>query len=104
MGKEPKNWECTMRCHHYLADVKRARTIGAAGLIAGVMLAGGISGAPGVVSAKLMSVDVPAPAPGPPAVIIIGNEPGPGQGLKSIIIGDPGGDGPGPKAVAAVAM
>jgi hypothetical protein len=110
-----------MRYHHHLAAVKPARTIGAAGLaagvmlagvmlagvmLAGVMLAGGISGAPGVVSAKLTSADVPfphSPAAGPLAVIIIGNDPGPGQGPKSIIIGDPGGDGPGPKAVAAVA-
>ena len=69
-------------------------------------------------SARLTSVDVSAQQPlpaDPKAVIIIGNDPGPGQGPKAvvvtggdprngngpkaIVIGDPGGDGPGPKAV-----
>jgi hypothetical protein len=80
-----------MRGNHYLAGLKPARTIGAAGLTAGVMLAGGISGAPGAVSAKLTSAEVPSPQPPTPGPLVIGP--------KAIIIGDPGGDGPGPKAV-----
>ena len=88
-----------MRGNYPLACRKLTRTIGAAGLAAGVMLAGGTGVAPAVASAKLMYVPVPSPQPpsqGPLVIAITG------QGPKTVIIGDPGGDdGPGPKAVAA---
>jgi hypothetical protein len=77
---------------------KLARTIGAAGLVAGVMLVGGTSGPPEVVSAQLMYVPVPSPQPPPQGPLVIAIT---GQGPRSIIIGDPGGDGPGPKAIVA---
>jgi len=86
-----------MRGNYRLAGLKAARMIGAAGLMAGGMLAGGISGPPAVVSAQLMYVPVPSPQPPPQGPLVIAIS---GQGPKSII-GDPGGDGPGPKAVAA---
>ena len=85
-----------MRGNHRLACLKAARTTGAAGLMAGGMLAGAISGTPGAVPATLAYVPVPSPQPpsqGPLVIAIAG------QGPKSVIIGDPGGDGPGPKAV-----
>jgi hypothetical protein len=100
MFREPTNREGTMRCNHRLACLTSITTIGAAGLIAGVTLAGGISGAPAAASAELASVEVPSPqppTPGPLAIVITGQSP------KAIIIGDPGGDGPGPKVVTAVA-
>jgi hypothetical protein len=92
------NGERTMRGNHRLACRKLTGTIGAAGLAAGVILAGGTGGAPAAVSTKLMYVPVPSPQPpstGPLVIAITG------QGPKSFIIGDPGGDGPGPKAVVA---
>jgi hypothetical protein len=87
-----------MRCNYRLASSKLTRTIGAAALVAGVTLAGAISGTPGAVPATLAYVPVPSPQPptqGPLVIAITG------QGPKSIIIGDPGGDGPGPKTVVA---
>jgi hypothetical protein len=87
-----------MRCNYRLASSKLTRTIGAAALVAGVTLAGAISGTPGAVPAALAYVPVPSPQPpsqGPLVITITG------QGPKSIIIGDPGGDGPGPKTVVA---
>ena len=89
--------ERTMRGNHRLADLKAARTISAAGLVTGVMLAGGISGAPIAVAATPAYVPVPSPQPpsqGPLMIAITGQDP------KTVITGDPGGDGPGPKAVA----
>jgi hypothetical protein len=108
------NREHTVHDGHRAVRVTPATAIGAAGLAAGIMLAGGISTAPApgpdapgdvtasqplppaVTSARLASVDVPSPqppTPGPLAIVITGNGP------RAIIIGDPGGDGPGPKAV-----
>ena len=77
-----------MRGNYRLACSKLTRAAGAAALAAGVALAGAIGGTPAVVSAKLLYVPVPSPQP-------------PSQGPLAIIIGDPGGDGPGPKAVVA---
>jgi hypothetical protein len=87
-----------MRGNYRLACRKLTRTTSAAGLAAGVMLAGGTGVAPAVASAKLMYVPVPSPQPpsqGPLVIAITG------QAAKSVIIGDPGGDGSGPKAVVA---
>ena len=84
--------------NHRLACLKAARTIGAAGLATGVMLAGGISEMPVAAAATPAYVPVPSPQPpsqGPLVIAITG------QGPKTVIIGDPGGDdGPGPKAAA----
>jgi len=87
-----------MRGNYRLTSLKAARTIGAAGLVTGAMLAAGTGGAP--VAAATAPAYVPVPSPQPPSqgplVIAIT-----GQGPKTVIIGDPGGDdGPGPKAVA----
>jgi len=76
-----------MRGNHYLAGLKPARTIGAAGLIAGVMLAGGIGGVLG--PRAIIIGDPGGDGPGPKAVIITGNDPGPGQGPKIVVIGAP---------------
>jgi len=87
-----------MRCNYRLACSQLTRTIGAAALVAGVTLAGASSGAPAVVSAKPMYVPVPSPQPpsqGPLVIAITGQAP------ESVIIGDPGGDGSGPKAAVA---
>jgi hypothetical protein len=87
-----------MRGNHRLACLMAARTIGAAGLVTGVMLAGGTGGAPVAVAATPAYVPVPSPQPPSqgPLMIAISS-----QGPKTIIIGDPGGNGPGPKAAAA---
>jgi hypothetical protein len=77
------NRERTMHDGHRTAGLTPATAIGAAGLAAGIMLAGGISNVP----------SPQPPTPGPLAIVITGNGP------RAIIIGDPGGDGPGPKAV-----
>ena len=52
-----------MHGNYRLACRKLTGTIGAAGLAAGVMLAGGTGVAPAVASAKLMYVPVPSPQP-----------------------------------------
>ena len=87
-----------MRGNYRLACSKLARTAGAAALAAGVTLAGAISGTPEAVPATLAYVPVPSPQPpsqGPLVIAITG------QAAKSVIIGDPGGDGSGPKAAVA---
>jgi len=87
-----------MRGNYRLTTLKAARTIGATGLVTGAMLAAGASGTP--VAAAATPAYVPVPSPHPPSqgplVIAIS-----GQGPKSVIIGDPGGDSPGPKAVVS---
>ncbi|HEX5299319.1 MAG TPA: hypothetical protein VFW50_20225 [Streptosporangiaceae bacterium] len=87
-----------MHGNYRLAGLKAARTIGATGLVTGVMLAGGISEAPVTVATAPAYVPVPSPQPpsqGPLVIAITG------QGPTTVIIGDPGGDGSGPGAVAA---
>jgi hypothetical protein len=120
MRDKPRNRERTMRYSHCMTCLKPATATAAAGLAAGLLLAGGISTvpvpgahapgdaaasqplAPGVASARLTSVDVPTqqPAPaGPKAIVITGN-PGDGHGPRAVIItGSDPGPGQGPKAV-----
>ena len=110
-----------MRYRHRVAIWKPSAAIGAAGFMAGMMLAGGIGGAlapaplasvdvtnsqppapgPKVTRAMLMSVDVPTQEPPPigPKAIVISDPPGPDPGPKAIVITDTTGDGSGPKAV-----
>jgi hypothetical protein len=85
-----------MRCSHRTAGWRLAAAIGVAGtMLAGESLASVplISAAavspppapgPGVIRVALTSVEVPSPQPPTPRP-------------RAIIIGDPGGDGPGPK-------
>ena len=87
-----------MRGNYRLACSKLTRTTGAAALVAGAALAGAVSGTPGAVPATRAYVPVPSPQPptqGPLVIAITGQAP------KSVIIGDPGGDGSGPKAAVA---
>jgi hypothetical protein len=85
-----------MRCSHRAAIWRLAAAIG----IAGTMLAGGALDSVPRISAAAMS---PTPALGPEAIPgtltpVDGPRPQPPiPGPLSIIIGDPGGDGPGPK-------
>jgi len=104
MRKEPGNRKRAVPDSHHVAGLKPTMAIGAAGLAAGAMLAGGISTAaapeshaaadiaasqplvPGVASARLTSADI-ATRRLPPT------------GPRAIVITDSTGDGPGPKAV-----
>ncbi len=120
MRKEPGNRERAVPISHRVADLKPATTIGAAGLAAGIILAGGISTVatpeshapadvaasqplvPGVASARLTSVDIATRQPPPtgPRAIVITDTTGDGQGPKAVIItGNDPGPGQGPKAV-----
>lgn len=67
-----------------------------AALAAGMMLAGGIGSVPATADVYLHN---PRGA-GSRAVAVTRGDPGNGNGQKAIIIGDPGGDGPGPKVRA----
>ena len=120
MRKEPGNRKRAVPDSHRVADLKPAMAIGAAGLAAAVMLAGGISTVaapeshapadvtasqplvPGVASARLTSADIATrllPPTGPRAIVITDST-GDGHGPKAVIItGNDPGPGPGPKAV-----
>jgi hypothetical protein len=121
------NQEHARRYRRCTTGLKLATAIGAAGLAAGVVLAGGTGTvpsaaqplAPGTASARPAPADVYLHQPraagpraivitdttgdghGPDAVVVAGGDPGNGNGPKSVIIGDPGGDGPGPKIRAS---
>ena len=82
------------------SGLRPAAAIGAAGLAAGIMLAGGTGTVP---SQAGVTTSQPSAAAGlnsdrPDAVIIIGSDPGPGQGPKAVVVtgGHPG-DPHGPK-------
>jgi hypothetical protein len=114
MRKEPMNRERTEPDSHRLASLKPAAAIGAAGLAAGVMLAGGISTVaapeshgpadvaasqplvPGVASARLTSADIATRQlpPTRPRAIVITDTTGDGHGPKAVVI--PGGGPPPP--------
>jgi hypothetical protein len=123
-----------MRYIHRVAGLKL--TVGAAGLVTGVILSGGISGTLGPAPQALVTLTgAPPPVSGPvtssgtgplpgmsaerpptvglmaivitdppgpdpgPKAVVTANVPGTGVGAKTIVITDNGGDGPGPKAV-----
>jgi|tagenome__1003787_1003787.scaffolds.fasta_scaffold20223152_2 hypothetical protein len=85
-----------MRCSHRVATWRLAAAIG----IAGTMLTGGALDSVAHISAAAMS---PTPAVGLEAIRVTltsADVPSPQRPIPSplsIIIGDPGGDGPGPK-------
>ena len=84
-----------MRCSHRTAGWRLAAAIGIAAMLAGESLA-----SVPLISAAAVS---PPPAPGPRVIRVtltsvdVSNPQPPTTGPKAIIIGDPGGDGPGPK-------
>jgi hypothetical protein len=109
-----------MRDSHRVAGLKPATAIRAAGLAAGVVLAGGISTvpalgphvpgdvaasrplAPGVAAATLTSVDIPTQQPPPtgPRAIVITDNPGDGHGPRAVVVtGGDLGNPHGPKAI-----
>jgi len=91
-----------------VAGWRPSAAIGAAGFMAGLMLAGGIGGAGALASVPFASADVTnsqPPAPGPDVTqatlmsVVIPVEPPPAPGPKAIVIIDHPGPAPGPKAV-----
>jgi hypothetical protein len=99
----PRNQERMMHCSHHVAGLKPA--IGAAGLAAGVILSGGVSGALGPASQTTAAVTRSQPSASVPMTIsgmvrlpaISAQQPQ--VGLMAIVIIDRPGDDPGPKAV-----
>jgi hypothetical protein len=85
-----------MRCSHRAVGWRLAAAIG----IAGTMLAGEALASVPLISAAAMGS---LPAPGPEAIRVtltsveVPSPQPPTPGPLAIIIGDPGGDGPGPK-------
>ena len=105
--KSLKNQERMMRSSHHVTGLKAA--IGTAGLVAGVMLGGGISGEPGPAPQATGTAASSQPsAPEPVTSSRIVPVPGvfapqpPAAGLMAIVIPDPPpGNPPGPRAIVA---